>query len=234
MGPLAARRGLDVNVRSGPQAREYEAIVERIRRDAPRSILDWGCGFGQVTQLMRRAGLDVTAFDYRPGPGTDGPQPLQRYPDLRVHLSSDPVALPFADASFEAVLSCGVLEHVLHPDASLEEIKRVLAPGGTFYVFKLPNRYSYLEHLARGMGLYYHGAEPLDAVYTRRSARALLRRHGFQVKEVQLANMLPLTLPGRPAARAAGAIWAANRILGRVPGLNLLATNLELVATPRP
>ena len=53
---------------------------------------------------------------------------------------------------FDAVLSCGVLEHVEDPDASLDEIRRVLQPGGTFYVYKLPNRASYLEAIARRLG----------------------------------------------------------------------------------
>ena len=59
---------------------------------------------------------------------------------------------------------------------------------------------------------------------------ALLTRHGFAVQEIRLMNMLPLTLTGRVAARAARSIWAANRALSAVPGLNLLATNVELVA----
>jgi ubiquinone/menaquinone biosynthesis C-methylase UbiE len=39
-------------------------------------------------------------------------RPLERYPHLSVHPSSDPRRLPFADQEFDAVLSCGVLEHV--------------------------------------------------------------------------------------------------------------------------
>ena len=109
----------------------------------------------------------------------------------------------------------------------------MLEPRGTLYVYKLPNRYSYLEQIAKLIGLYYHGATRTDAVYTKRSALALLRAHGFEVREFRRANMLPLTLSGRLATRAAGAIWAANRGLARVPGLNFLATNLELVATAR-
>ena len=121
-----------------------------------------------------------------------------------MYLSSDPVKLPFEDGSFDAVLSLGVLEHVAHPDQSLDELKRILEPRGTLYVFKLPNRYSYLEKLAKLIGLYYHGAEPADVVDTKRSALALLRSHGFEVREFRRANMLPRTLEGRVATRAAG------------------------------
>jgi hypothetical protein len=106
----------------------------------------------------------------------------------------------------------------------------VLVPAGTLYIYKLPNRASYLEWVARRTGLYYHGAYPDDRVYGRRSAVDLLGRHGFDVREFRRRNMLPLTLPGRLAARGAGALWALNRALSRAPALNLLATDLELVA----
>jgi ubiquinone/menaquinone biosynthesis C-methylase UbiE len=232
---LAERRSDDMHIRAAPQMREYHSIVARISRDSPNNLLDWGCGYGQVTRLLLDAGLDTTAFDYRENLTTDGFQPLERYPEVSAYLSSDPVSLPFDDHSFAAVLSCGVLEHVHDPDASLEEIRRVLRPGATFYVYKLPNRFSYLERIAKLIGLYYHGLAPNDEVYDRRSAHALLERHGFEVVEFRRTNMLPLSLSGgRVATRSAGAIWRLNRILSRIPVANLVATNLELVAiSPR-
>jgi SAM-dependent methyltransferase len=183
--------------------------------------------------MLSRAGLNVDAFDYRPGlePAV---VPLERYPHVSVSLSPDPRLLPFDDAAFDAVLSCGVLEHVEDPDASLEEIRRVLTPGGTFYVYKLPNRTSYLEAIARRSGMYYHGAYEDDRVYTRVSATQLLARHGFEVVEARRMNMLPLTLTGNLATRLARPIWAASRALSAVPGVNLLATNVELVARVSP
>ncbi len=225
-------RGIDVNLRSAPQMLEYAAIVERIVLDDPGPVLDWGCGLGQVSALLLRAGADVTSFDYRGEDAPDDERSLPDFPEVSAHLSSDPRRLPYADASFGAVLSCGVLEHVLDPDASLDEIARVLRPGGTLYVYKLPNRFSYLEWVARAAGLYYHGAEPDDLVYTPAGARALLERHNFDVRELRLANMLPLTLDMALAQRprAARAIWSANRALAGVPALRRLATNVELVA----
>jgi ubiquinone/menaquinone biosynthesis C-methylase UbiE len=208
---------------------EYRAIARRIRADGPKRVLDWGCGAGQVSDLLWRAGVEVTAFDYRPDLG-EGVWPLERYRHVSLHTSSDPRLLPFADDSFDAVLSCGVLEHVEDRDASLQEFKRILVAGGTFYVYKLPNRSSYLEAIARRVGLYYHGAAEHDQLYTRRSALELLQRHDFTVLEATRMNMLPLTLTGTFATRAAGPIWAVNRALSGVPGLNLFATNVQLVA----
>ena len=229
--PQGNPRGNDVNLRSAPQVLEYEAIVDRIAADRsnPR-ILDWGCGWGQVSDMLRRAGLSVDSYDYR-GPGApDALAVLPRFPHVSAYLSSDPVALPYDDGCFDAVLSCGVLEHVSDPDGSLTELRRVLKPQGTLYVYKLPNRSSYLERIARAAGMYYHGQDPHDRLYTLGSAQTLLVRHGYEVLEARYANMLPLTLTGRVATVAAPAMWAVNRGLARVPLLNRIATNVELVA----
>lgn len=222
-------RGGDVNLRAAPAMEEYRAIARRIRTDGATRVLDWGCGEGQISDLLWRGGLDVTAFDYRPDL-EEGVWTLERYRHLSAHMSPDPRRLPFADGTFDAVLSCGVLEHVEDPDASLEEIKRVLVPAGTFYVYKLPNRASYLEAIARRTGMYYHGACEHDRLYSRRTAVELLERHDFTVLEARRMNILPLTITGRVASAAARPIWAVNRALSAMPGLNLLATNVQLIA----
>jgi ubiquinone/menaquinone biosynthesis C-methylase UbiE len=216
---------LDANLRSGPQMLQYQALARDLAERRPGRVLDWGCGWGQVTAMLREEGVDAVAFDYRAGLTGPTTEPLERFPEIEAHLSPDPVRLPFEDASFDTVLSCGVLEHVQDPDASLDEIGRVLRPGGIFYVTNLPNRYSYTERIARLLGLYYHGQLPNDRVYTKRTAQELLERHGFEIQELRLVHMLPLTFGG-----PARLIWTASRGLERIPGLNLAATSLELVA----
>ena len=41
----------------------YIRITNDIARQASGKLLDWGCGYGQMTYLLRRRGFTVTAFD---------------------------------------------------------------------------------------------------------------------------------------------------------------------------
>src|ERR1700690_1269733 len=170
MAAVSRPRRVDVNLRSGPQMREYVAIADRIARELPGRVLDWGCGHGQMTSLLRRRGLEVEAFDYLAG--------------------SEPKLLPLGDDEFDTVLSCGVLEHVQRPGDSLDELHRVLRPGGRLLIYKLPNRTSCREGTAPRAGMYYPGAYPDDRVYDRRSATALLNAHRFRVDDFRRTNML--------------------------------------------
>lgn len=228
--PSEHRRALDVNLRAGPAGREYDGVADRLARAGHRRVLDWGAGWGQVTKRLADRGVDVSSYDYRDGQDGFATQSFEKFPELEVHTGGDPVALPFEDGAFDAVLSLGVLEHVADPGGSLDEIARVLEPGGLLYVYKLPNRTSWLEWVAKRVGLYYHGKLPNDRVYSLAEAEALLRRHGYEVLERRRANMLPLTLTAPLLARVAGPYWRLNRLLSRVPLLNVLATDLELLA----
>ena len=229
----AARdRGSDVHLRAAAQLREYEVAVERIVADRPGRLLDWGCGFGQLSHMLKQRGLDVTSIEWHPDIPEGEVRRLERYPDVEARYTQEPVKLPYDDASFDAVLSMGVLEHVHDPDGSLDELHRILVPGGRLYVYKLPNEHSYLEAIAKRAGFYYHGQLEHDRLYTPPTARALIERHGFTVESVAAANMLPLglTAPVAQRPRFVAGYWALNRALARVPGLNRLATNVELIA----
>ena len=202
----------------------------------PGRILDWGCGYGQMTYLLQRRGFSVTAFDIGPADKTLPDIPVCR--GLQVVRTQHPTKLPFEDASFNAVLSCGVLEHVDefsepgNESKSLAEIARVLRPGGAILIYQLPQRYAWQEAIIRRFRLGY--AHPRR--YTAGEIAQMLHRVGFQVKRIGRANLVPKNLTGMPSqlralySRLSRPLIAADMLLVRVPLLNQLAGVLEIAA----
>jgi SAM-dependent methyltransferase len=81
-------------------------------------------------------GADQGSFDAAACPGQVVRIDLEnpRYPIGGEFSRADAAALPFADGVFALVISNHSLEHFDRLEAALAEVKRVLAPGGSFYV----------------------------------------------------------------------------------------------------
>jgi len=73
-------------------------------------VLDCGCGNGASAEYLAAAGFQAYGIDIA---GFRIEQWSQREKRNRVHLlAADATVLPFADDSFDIVLSCGMLEHI--------------------------------------------------------------------------------------------------------------------------
>jgi SAM-dependent methyltransferase len=97
-----------------------------------RRVLDVGCGEGQVARLAIRGGADVVV----------GVDPTWAQVDVAAQRQggahygrAGAGALPFVEASFDAVVACLVFEHIRDVDGAVAEVARVLAPGGRFLFF---------------------------------------------------------------------------------------------------
>jgi SAM-dependent methyltransferase len=92
-------------------------------------VLEVGTGEGQVARAMATAnGATVVGVD----PTVNQIVEAARRAGGPVYARSGAEALPFADASFDAVVCCLVFEHIDAVDEALAEVARVLRPGGRF------------------------------------------------------------------------------------------------------
>jgi len=134
--PLAAQNAYRERYRAArPGWQTSGEHVEKLVRGYanPRThVLDLGCGRGGVVELIWR--------DVKLAAGLDPDEPSlteHHEPGLPV-IRGRGEQLPFADQSFDLVVSLWVLEHVERPDDVLREVHRVLRPGGHF-IFLTPN-----------------------------------------------------------------------------------------------
>ena len=122
----------------GQDRRWRAAVVQRIAASVPASVpasvLDVACGPAGVTLALARAlpgrivGVDVTETMLR-----QGLHNVRRAGDAgRVKLAvADAQQLPFADGTFDALSFSYLLRYVEDPKATIAELARCVAPGGT-------------------------------------------------------------------------------------------------------
>ena len=100
-------------------------------------VLDVGCGGGvTAAHLAERWGLRVTGVDASPGQVA---RATRERPGLHV-VTARAEALPFADASYDAVLAECVLSTLADARAALAEMARVLRPDGALLFSDLYDR----------------------------------------------------------------------------------------------
>lgn len=135
-------------------------------------VLDVGCGSKPYGNIFK----NVTEYV---GMEFDSPENRKRTgPDVFY----DGRHFPFEDSSFDSVISTEVLEHVFNPDEHLQEVLRVLKPGGVMF---LTCPFMWMEH-----------QKPHDyGRYSSYGLRHLLERHGFEIttQEKNLTGVLAVT-----------------------------------------
>lgn len=146
----------------------FEAVIEsEVRRFAaalPAGTRVLDAGAGESRHRASFAGKRYVAFDLAVGD--------TRWDYSALDALGDLAALPFRDASFDAVLSIVTLEHVPEPARVVQEMARVLKPGGRLLLIA-PHEWE--EH-----------QQPHDYYrYTRYGLRRLLTQAGLEVTELE-------------------------------------------------
>jgi SAM-dependent methyltransferase len=145
--------------------RERERLLDRVAWRGDERVLDLGCGRGLmvVGAARRLQSGDATGVDLWRATDLAGNTPAALRANAaaegvagRVRLTTgDMCSLPFADASFDAIVSRAAVHNVSHPAERrkvLEETARVLRPGGSVVLSDIRHLDEYATVL-RSLGL---------------------------------------------------------------------------------
>jgi SAM-dependent methyltransferase len=142
--------------RSG-QARRLDMIRAALPDIEAARLLEIGCGVGRYVEKLSDLALVVVGLEYERERAHQAAARLR--PPRVVNAANE--HLPFADGSFDAVLSNEVIEHVTDDAVSAREMVRVLRRGGRLVLF-CPNRwYPVEQHGVYWRGRYHFGNVPL-------------------------------------------------------------------------
>ena len=142
-----------------------------------KRVLEVGCGLGANAMHFAEAGAEVTAIDLS-DTSVECSRRLFGYRELNgVIKQGNAERLEFPDDSFDMVCSLGVLMLVPDMNAAVNEIYRVLKPGGEIMIM-LYNRWSWYWALVQSTGVKVEserGDPPINRVHSRREIKRMFK-----------------------------------------------------------
>ena len=201
-------------VRRASEDRRMETLLRLLEVQPGERLLDIGCGSGWFGDRCQRKGVDVWALDI----GRTGVAGAKaRFPQAATYQVGDLYYLPFATASFDAVVLSEVVEHLENIDAAIAEARRVLRPGGRLLV-SVPYRETIVDHLC----IHCNQLTPANAHLHRFDEATLgeyFLRQNLQICKVRLMTNKLLEMGGFPRFSASWpyAFWrVADAFMNKV------------------
>lgn len=128
--------------------------------------IEVGCGSARLSCFLASMGYSTTCLDYSESALEVAKENYQITGNKGEFILGSAEDIPFVDESFDIVLSTGLLEHFENPQIVIDEMVRILKPGGIFYSDIVPKKFSSIRgHIVLIKKIKYLNKEEKDAVY---------------------------------------------------------------------
>ncbi len=209
---------------------DAQFVINNLSKDS--KILDLGCGVGHISYILNQHGYkNITAseiFDKEPlfleylrneeGVSIDY---------IKADILKDNI---FKGQNYDAILICGVLEHVPDMRYFLKQCFDILTPGGKLFIQQFPNKNSLFEKIND-----YRKKSSHDIRLSKNELSLLLRFSEYKVESVSYHQFLPYALNGFPVRlrklyhSQALLIRLIDKILFNVPILRVGSTSIQVI-----
>lgn len=241
-GALSVILGPPPEIPGGCAPREFDDRIDRCLNVvvglAPSSVLDVGCGDGFFLAKLRGRLPHETTLCGIEANAEAASRARKRGFDCRHCLAE--ATFPFPDASFDVVFAGEIIEHVADTDALLDQVHRVLKPGG-YLLLTTPNLLAWYNRVLCLLGItpmfvehsYRASYGPTWSlrrrvtpavghlrIFTYTPLTMVLRQDGFEVQWIQGAARIPVRL-----------VWHVDRAIARLRPR--MAAQLIVLATTR-
>jgi len=108
----------------------------------PVKTLEVGCGAARTSLYFAKRGYKTTLLDQSKKVLGIAKKNYKKESSKGTFIVGDAEKLPFKANSFDVVMSFGLLEHFKDPPQAIDEMGRVLKPGGLFFADIVPKRFS--------------------------------------------------------------------------------------------
>lgn len=175
----------------GIQKQRVDVFLEMMTSVKRKKILDIGCQSGDVCYQLYENGHEPYGIDILEKLIDTA---RDKYPKIDFRVGNCETKISFEDKSFDVVWAGDVIEHIRFTDTFINEVNRVLKPGGLFILTTpMHNRLKNIIISLYNFEMHFDPEFPHLRFYTLKSLRRVLETRGFRIVRVKyIGRIRPL------------------------------------------